>query len=102
MTTELRPRRGAAERVTGVIWGAIVAASGACAIAALSGYDVDLQLIAIIALAALGAWLVVSAVVLATRQSRQERARADAAAMPAPEPAPEPDAEPEPEDREDS
>ncbi|WP_062463205.1 hypothetical protein [Demequina soli] len=74
MSAEIRPRRGAAERVTGLIWGGIVTAGGAFAIAALSGYDVDLQLLAIVALAVLGGWLLASAVAAASRQSRKERA----------------------------
>ncbi|WP_062293779.1 hypothetical protein [Demequina phytophila] len=74
MSAEIRPRRGAAERVTGVIWGAIVAAAGAFTIAALSGYDVDLEVLAIVALVVLGGWLLASALAAASRQSRQERA----------------------------
>ncbi|WP_062518691.1 hypothetical protein [Demequina silvatica] len=74
MSAEIRPRRGAAERVTGIIWGAIVAATGALTIAALSGYDVDLEVLAIVALVVLGGWLLASALAAASRQSRQERA----------------------------
>ncbi|SEJ17887.1 hypothetical protein [Demequina mangrovi] len=85
-TLRTRPRRGIGERVTGVIWGAIVATTGGLLIAALSGYTIDVELAAIIALSALGAWLVVSAVVVATRQSRRERAAFEAAKSPGPEP----------------
>ena len=74
MSTDIRPRRGAAERVTGAIWGAIVAAAGGFLIAALSGYDIDLELVAIVSLTALGGWLLFSAIAAGTRQSRQERA----------------------------
>ncbi|WP_062384043.1 hypothetical protein [Demequina iriomotensis] len=106
MNAELRPRRGTAERVTGAIWGAIVAATGGLLIAALSGFRIDLELFAIIALVALGAWLLFSALASASRQNRRERA-AVATETPAPEPAPEPTSEqepapdPEPEDRKD-
>ncbi len=67
MSTDTTPRRGAAERVTGVIWGAIVTAVGGFLIAALSGYDIDIELVAIVALAALGAWLLFSAIGVALR-----------------------------------
>lgn len=61
------PRKTAAERVTGVIWGAIVATAGGFLIAALSGYDVDLELVAIVALIALGGWLLFSAIAVSMR-----------------------------------
>lgn len=80
MSTVVPPRRGLAERVTGAIWGIIVTAVGAFLIAALSGYDVDLELIAIVSLVALGGWLLFSAIAAATRQSRREREAVAAAA----------------------
>lgn len=67
------PRKGWTERVTGVLWGAIVAAGGGFLIAALSGYDVDLELIAIVALVALGGWLLASAIAVSMR-NRPRRA----------------------------
>lgn len=82
MNTQVTPRRGTAERITGAIWGVIVTAVGAFLIAALSGYEVDIELIAIVALAALGGWLLVSAIAAGTRQSRRERAAVGAAAPP--------------------
>lgn len=62
------PRKPGAERVTGVIWGAIVATGGGFLIAALSGYEVDLELIAIVALIALGGWLLFSAIAVSMRE----------------------------------
>lgn len=54
-------RRRAADRVTGALWGALVAGVGALMIATFSGYEIDLELAGIIALVALGGWLVMSA-----------------------------------------
>ena len=73
MSSDITPRRAMAERITGAIWGAIVTATGALLIAALSGYDVDLELVVIVSLAALGGWLLFSALAVAARQSRRER-----------------------------
>ena len=73
------PRKSVAERVTGILWGAIVAAGGGFLIAALSGYDVDLELVAIIALVALGGWLLFSAIAVSMRRRPQ---RADAWEVP--------------------
>ncbi len=61
------PRLGLAQRVTGALWGLIVAAVAALAIAALSGYAIDLEVFVIGALAVLGGWLLVSALVVAIR-----------------------------------
>ncbi|MDN4474997.1 hypothetical protein QQX09_03895 [Demequina sp. SYSU T00192] len=72
MSTDIKPRRGATERITGLIWGAIVTAAGACLIAALSGYAIDLELVAIVALVALGGWLLFSAIGVAMRDRRRE------------------------------
>ena len=55
-------RRRPTERVTSALWGALVAGVGALMIATFSGYEVDLELAGIIALVALGGWLVLSAV----------------------------------------
>lgn len=91
MSTDTTPRRGFAERITGAIWGAIVTTVGGLLIAALSGYDIDLELVAILSLAALGGWLLFSAVAVAVRQqSRRPQAPA------APETATEPEAPAEP------
>ncbi|WP_062317504.1 hypothetical protein [Demequina maris] len=72
MSADIKPRRGATERITGIIWGAIVTAAGACLIAALSGYAIDLELVAILALVALGGWLLFSAISVAMRDRRRE------------------------------
>ncbi len=66
------PRKPVSERVTGVIWAAIVVTGGAFLIAALSGYDVDLELVTIVALVALGGWLLLSAIAVTTRGRRRE------------------------------
>ena len=83
------PHKSAAERVTGVIWGAIVATGGGFLIAALSGYDVDLELVAIVALIALGGWLLFSAIAVSMRQRPRAQAAWD---VPRQEPATPPDA----------
>jgi len=63
--TTLRLR--AADRITGALWGIIIATAGALLIAALSGYEIDLELAGIIALSALGGWLLLSALLSATK-----------------------------------
>ncbi len=74
-TNALRLRKSWTERITGVIWGSIVTAGGGFLIAALSGYDIDLELIAIIALVALGGWLLASAITVSLRsRPRHEEA----------------------------
>jgi hypothetical protein len=55
-------RRHASDRITGALWGALVTSVGVLMIATFSGYTVDLELTGIIALVALGGWLVLSAV----------------------------------------
>ncbi|WP_062467003.1 hypothetical protein [Demequina maris] len=72
MSADIKPRRGATERITGIIWGAIVTAAGACLIAALSGYAIDLEFVAILALVGLGGWLLFSAISVAMRDRRRE------------------------------
>lgn len=64
-TLRLRP----SERVAGTIWGLIVTAAAVTAMVALSGYNIDTELVLIAALVALGGWLVISAV-LAARPKR--------------------------------
>jgi amino acid transporter len=54
-------RKPWARRSIGVVIGLLVAAVGAAGIAELSGFDIDIQLIAIVALLALGLGLLVSA-----------------------------------------
>ncbi|GIG54752.1 hypothetical protein [Demequina activiva] len=77
MTTALTLRRRAGQRISAAVWGLLVMGSGALMIAALSGYDIDLQLGAIIVLAAVGGWLLLSAAVSGLGR-RKEIARATA------------------------
>lgn len=63
-------RRRPTERVTSALWGALVAGVGALMIATFSGYEVDLELAGIIALVALGGWLVLSAVLSSKPRER--------------------------------
>lgn len=49
------------QRVTGALWGLIVTGSAVTAMYALSGNDVNLTNVIIVALFVLGGWLVVSA-----------------------------------------
>ena len=57
------PRLTMSSRLTGALWGVIVAGAGAMGIAVYSGYTLDLGLWGIGALAAMGLWLVASALV---------------------------------------
>ncbi|MDN4478180.1 hypothetical protein [Demequina lignilytica] len=84
------PRKPWSERMTGVIWAAIVTAGGGFLIAALSGYDVDLELIAIVALVALGGWLLFSAIAVSMRNRPR---RGDTWEITDPAPSPEPRSE---------
>ena len=59
------------QRVTGALWGLIVAGAAATAMYALSGNDVNLTNVIIVALFVLGGWLVVSA--LASVRPRKQR-----------------------------
>lgn len=65
-------RRRPVHRLTSALIGAIVTACGALTIALLSGYDLDTELIAIIALATVGGWLLLTAL-LAGRTPRSQR-----------------------------
>ena len=65
-------RRRPVHRLTSALIGAIVTASGALTIAMLSGYDLDTELIVIIALSAIGGWLLITAL-LAGRTPRRPR-----------------------------
>lgn len=76
-------RKGYAERITGVIWGLIVTGAAVAAMYALSGYTIDMVNVTIVALIALGGWLVVSALI-----STRPRKVADAGASDLDEPAP--------------
>jgi hypothetical protein len=69
MTTRIRPvvYRPLSRRITTMLWGLAVVAFGAGVIARLNGYTFDMELLAILTLAVLGAWILVSAVVALVR-----------------------------------
>ena len=71
-------RLGAAQRITGVLWGLIVIGAAVTAMVALSGTDVNLVNVIIVGLFVLGGWLVVSA--LASTRPRKARQQPDAVA----------------------
>lgn len=77
MMTIANPRRRAGQRVSSAVWGLLVAGAGGLMIAAFSGYEIDLELAAIIVLGAVGAWLLLSAAVSGIGRKR-EVARATA------------------------
>ena len=65
-------RRRPAHRLTSALIGAVVAAVGVLTIALLSGRQLDTELIAIVTLAAVGGWLLITAL-LAGRRPRSGR-----------------------------
>lgn len=75
--TELR--RSSAGRFSGALWGILIAASGGLMIASFSGYNVDFQLVAILALCGLGLWLVLTAVFASGVKSRSSQRIAEPA-----------------------
>lgn len=70
-------RLSASQRVTGVIWGLIVAGAAVTAMVALSGTEVEIVNVIIVALVALGTWLLASA--LAAVRPRKRPAADEAA-----------------------
>lgn len=58
-------RLNVSQRFTGALWGAIVTATGAVGIALYSGQKIDIELLGIGVLAAIGGWLLLSAIVSA-------------------------------------
>lgn len=62
------------QRITGALWGLIVTGAAVTAMYALSGNDVNLTNVIIVALFVLGGWLVVSA--LASVRPRKQRSTA--------------------------
>jgi hypothetical protein len=60
-------RRRPAQRLTSVLVGAIVTALGAITIAVLSGNSIDVELVWIIGLAAVGGWLLLTALLAGRR-----------------------------------
>lgn len=49
-------------RVTTIVWGGLITATGVLTAYALNGVHIDMELAVIVALAALGGWLLLSAV----------------------------------------
>ncbi len=62
------PRLRYPERITGALWGLIIAAVAGLALAALSGLAIDLEVFAIGALVVLGGWLLISALLAAVKR----------------------------------
>jgi hypothetical protein len=69
--TELR--RSASGRFSGALWGFLVAGCGALMIASFSGFDVDFELAAIIALCGIGLWLLLTALFASGSSSRAKQ-----------------------------
>jgi hypothetical protein len=65
-------RLSASQRITGVIWGLIVTGAAVTAMVALSGTEVALVNVIIVALAALGTWLLASALAAARPRKRPD------------------------------
>lgn len=61
-------RKRPADRIMGMLWGAIVVATGAVMLATFSGYSVDLELALIVALSAVGLYLLLSAALAGRRR----------------------------------
>lgn len=60
-------RRRPVQRLTSMLVGAVITALGAITIAVLSGESVDVELVWIIGLAAVGGWLLLTAVIAGAR-----------------------------------
>lgn len=71
MTAITNPRRRAGQRISSALWGLLVAGVGGLLIASYSGYEIDLELAAIIVLAAIGGWLLLSAAVSGIGRQRE-------------------------------
>lgn len=71
MMTLAQPRRRAGQRISSALWGLLVAGMGVLLIASYSGYDIDFGLAAIIVLAAVGGWLLISAAVSGIGRQRE-------------------------------
>jgi hypothetical protein len=69
MSSKTRPivYRPLAQRVTTMLWGVAVAGFGVGVIAHLQGHSFDTELLGIVVLTVLGAWLLASAVVAIIR-----------------------------------
>ncbi|WP_084102261.1 hypothetical protein [Demequina sp. NBRC 110051] len=74
MITTATPRRRAGQRIASALWGLLVIGAGVTMAVAFSGYEIDLELAAIIALTAVGGWLILSAALSSIGRSREVRA----------------------------
>ncbi|MBC7299168.1 MAG: hypothetical protein H5T82_09770 [Demequina sp.] len=66
-------RRRPVQRLTSMLVGATIAALGAITIAVLSGKSIDVELVWIIGLAAVGGWLLLTAVIAGMRGDNTTR-----------------------------
>ncbi|WP_062200824.1 hypothetical protein [Demequina salsinemoris] len=73
MDTFARPRRTPAQRLGWATVGAASSAVGVMVAYRLSGYEIDLELIAIVALGALGVWFLITAAVAGRRERATHR-----------------------------
>lgn len=73
MITTATPRRRAGQRIASALWGLLVIGAGVTMAVAFSGYDIDLELAAIIALTAVGGWLILSAALSSLGRKREVR-----------------------------
>ncbi|MCB2411482.1 hypothetical protein LGT39_01295 [Demequina sp. TTPB684] len=64
-------RRRPVQRLTSMLIGAIVAAFGGITIAVLSGEKIDVELVWIIGLGAVGGWLLLTAVMAGIRSNHE-------------------------------
>lgn len=82
MTTIDHPeiRKPWRSRVTTIVWGGLITASGVLTAYALNGVHIDVELAVIVALTALGGWLLLSA--LLTSKPRREAAAASSGTVP--------------------
>ncbi|WP_291378205.1 hypothetical protein [Demequina sp.] len=64
-------RRRPVQRLTSMIVGAIITAIGAVTIAVLSGKSIDVELVWIVGLGAVGAWLLLTAVMAGVRNNER-------------------------------
>lgn len=67
----LTTRRRLGQRLSTVLWGVLVIGTGMLMIASFSGHDIDLELAAILLLAGIGGWLLISAALSGLGRRRQ-------------------------------
>ncbi|MFV0634348.1 hypothetical protein [Demequina sp.] len=69
ITTDIR--RGAGQRVSAAVWGLLVIGAGVTSMLAYSGYEIDLELAAIILLASVGGWLLLTSAISGLGRRRE-------------------------------